>query len=194
MSKSLDVSVHRKIRSSCQKYFKIEKLPLKGAYLIKPFIHKDKRGLFLKLFEDKILEKLGFTINEFFFSINKKNVLRGLHYLSKPQSRLIFCLSGKVFDVIVDIRKNSKTYGKWHGLVLSDKDHTALFIPKGFAHGFLSLEKRTILLYFTDGHYNKKLERGIAWNDPQLNIKWPLKKLPIISNRDMRFPLMKDLV
>ncbi|MCX8179708.1 MAG: dTDP-4-dehydrorhamnose 3,5-epimerase [Candidatus Aenigmarchaeota archaeon] len=178
--------------ANIQKTFAVQQLSLAGAYIIKPKTYLDERGFFIKLFEERVLERLNFSIKEFFYSSNKKHVLRGLHYLyPKPQSRLVCCLKGKIYDVIVDLRKTSSTYGKWTSVYLSGDSAAAIFIPKGFAHGFLSLRENTIVIYFTDGGYKKDYDFGIRWDDPDLKIKWPIKKPPIISNRDSKFPFFK---
>ena len=118
-------------------------------------------------------------------SSSKKNIIRGLHYQSKdPQGKFISVVKGKIFDVAVDLRKNSKTFGKHFKTILSDKNETSIYIPQGFAHGFATLDKENIVVYSCSNYRNKKSERGIIWNDKKLNIKWPILK-PIISKKDL---------
>lgn len=133
--------------------FEFEKLELPESYLISNFHIGDERGSFTKLFEKNIFGAAGikFSLNESFSSISSKDVVRGMHFqLKKPQAKLVSVLNGKVWDCIVDIRKNSHTYKKWIGVELSDKNHRALYIPKGFAHGFVALEDNTVMLYQCD--------------------------------------------
>lgn len=170
--------------------FEFEKLELNGAYLIENFYMGDIRGSFTKNFEKEIYsnEGIDFSLNETFTSVSSKNVIRGLHFQThNPQAKLICVVKGKVWDVIVDLRMNSNTYKKWIGLELSAINHKAIFIPKGFAHGFVSLEEETIMLYQCDGAYNKKTDTGIIFNDPDIGIKWPIKEEEAIhSSRDMK--------
>jgi dTDP-4-dehydrorhamnose 3,5-epimerase len=142
---------------------------------------KDNRGYFRELFKQKYFaQKYPFM----YMSFSKKNVIRGLHLqLKKPQSKIITVLSGKILDVSLDCRKNSKTFGKFFKLILSDKNNKSILIPKGFAHGFCTLSNKVIMLYKCSDYRSAKTEIGILWNDKDLNINWPVKK-PIISNKD----------
>ena len=160
---------------------KIVKTKFKDLFLYKKDTYKDNRGYFRELFIEKNFKnKFPFDI----MSLSKKNVLRGLHLqMTNPQGKLLTVIRGKMFDVAVDCRKKSKTYGKHFSIILSDKDNTSLFVPKGFAHGFCSLEDNTILHYKCTKYRNAKSEVGILWNDPELKIKWPTKKV-IISTKD----------
>ena len=160
---------------------KIVKTKFKDLFLYKKDTYKDNRGYFRELFIEKNFKnKFPFDI----MSLSKKNVLRGLHLqMTNPQGKLLTVIRGKMFDVAVDCRKKSKTYGKHFSIILSDKDNTSLFVPKGFAHGFCSLEDDTILHYKCTKYRNAKSEVGILWNDPELKIKWPTKKV-IISTKD----------
>ena len=120
------------------------------------------------------------------FHFQKKNVMRGLHLQYKdPQAKIISVISGKIFDVVLDCRKNSKTFGKYFIIKISSKDNVSLYIPEGFAHGFCSLADNTILHYKNSDYRNKNYEMGILWNDKDLNIKWPVKR-PLISSRDRK--------
>lgn len=160
-----------------------------NIYEKKSFI--DKRGYFRELFLQKYFkEKFPFDV----MSYSKKNVLRGLHLqLNKPQSKLITVLKGKIFDVSVDCRLNSKTFGKYFFINLSDKENKSLLIPKGFAHGFCSLTNDVILHYKCSNYRNQKSEVGILWNDKDLKIKWPTKK-PIISAKDQKNLSFRDFI
>ena len=160
---------------------KIIKTNFKDLFLYKRDTHKDNRGYFRELFTEKFL-KVKFPFDMMSFS--KKNVIRGLHMqLKNPQGKLLTVVSGKLFDVALDCRKKSKTYGKYFSTILSDNDNTSLYVPEGFAHGFCSLEDNTILHYKCTKYRSTKSEVGILWNDPELKIKWPTKKA-IISSKD----------
>ena len=125
-------------------------------------------------------------------SVSKKNVIRGLHYQKKKnQGKFISVIKGKILDVVVDIRKNSKTFGKHFSIILSEKNCTSVYIPGGFAHGFASLDKVNIVIYSCTKYRDKNSEHGILWNDKSLKIKWPIKK-PIISKKDKKNPRFED--
>ena len=124
----------------------------------------------------------------------KKNVLRGLHLqLKNPQGKYITVLQGKIFDIALDLRKNSKTFGKHFSIILSGKENTSIYIPEGFAHGYCTLEKNTIIYYKCTNYRDKNSERGIFWNDPKLKIKWPIKK-PILSIKDRKNLNLKKFI
>ena len=162
---------------------KIIKTNFKDLFLYKRDTYKDNRGYFRELFTENFL-KIKFPFDMMSFS--KKNVIRGLHLQHiKPQGKLLSVLSGKLFDVAVDCRKKSKTYGKYFSIILSAKDNTSLYVPAGFAHGFCSLEDNTILHYKCTKYRHAKSEIGIMWNDPELKIRWPKKKF-IISSKDKK--------
>ena len=160
---------------------KIIKTKFNGLKIYKKNSFNDKRGYTRELFLNKLLnKKFPFDL----ISLSKKNVIRGLHLqIKKPQGKFITVLKGKIFDVVVDCRKNSKTFGQYFSIVLSEKQNTSLFIPEGFAHGYCSLTRDSLLHYKMTEYRDKKLEKGILWNDKDLNIKWPLKN-PIISVKD----------
>ena len=125
--------------------------------------------------------------------MSKKNVIRGLHFqIKKPQGKFISVIKGKIVDVAVDLRKNSKTFGKHFKIILSDKNCTSIYIPEGFAHGFGGLEKENVVVYSCTNYRFKKGERGIKWNDKNLKIKWNISK-PIISSKDKQNKSFKDL-
>tara|TARA_B100001121_G_C18611164_1_gene584478 strand:- start:10 stop:534 length:525 start_codon:yes stop_codon:yes gene_type:complete len=160
---------------------KIIKTKFKDLLIYQKETFKDKRGYFRELYLQKhFKEKFPFDV----MSFSKKNVLRGLHLqLKKPQSKLITVLKGKIFDVCVDCRKKSKTFGKYFSITMSEKENISLLIPKGFAHGFCALSKEVVLHYKCSNYRNKDSETGILWNDKNINIKWPIKR-PIISDKD----------
>ena len=161
---------------------KIIKTPFKGLKIIKLKKHSDKRGNLVETFRENRLKgkKLIFDYRVF----SKKNILRGFHFQTKyPQIKYINVLKGKVLEVVIDLRKNSKTFGKHFKIILSEKNSTSLYVPEGFAHGFCGLDKENYLLYSCSNYRDKKAEIGIKWNDKDLKIKWPIKN-PIVSKRD----------
>ena len=160
---------------------KILTTKFKGLKVIQSKIYRDTRGFFKEDFKQSNFNK------KFIFgctSRSKKNVLRGLHIQTKnTQGKHISVLKGAIFDVVVDLRKNSKTFGKYFSVILTDNNGKSILIPEGFAHGFLGLKKENIVYYFNTKYRSEKHEIGIHWNDENLNIKWPLEK-PIISKKD----------
>ena len=170
---------------------KLIKTKFKGLFLCKKETNVDNRGYFRELFAEKIIKK------KFLFDVisySKKGVLRGLHFQTvNPQGKYISVLRGKVFDVVVDLRKKSKTFGKYYSAILSEKSNISMFIPEGFAHGFCTLENNTIMLYKCTNYRNEKTENGLLWNDKDLKIKWPVKN-PIISKKDKNAQSFKYIV
>lgn len=161
--------------------------------LIKPKIHKDERGFFLESYKKSTFSNNGIETN--FIQDNHsesiKGVLRGLHYQLAPkaQAKLVRCVRGKIFDVAVDIRRSSPTFGKWVGFELSDENKNMLLIPEGFAHGFLTLTDMAELMYKTSNEYSIEHDRGIIYNDPTIGIKWPKMDVPLIfSAKDIKLP------
>ena len=167
-----------------------------GLVIIQPEKHIDIRGSFSEIFNYYAFEinnlKASFVQDN--ISISNKNILRGLHfqYPPKEQGKLITVIRGMVRDVVIDIRRNSSCFGKHYSIELSDKNNTQLWIPPGFAHGFVSLEENTIVLYKCDNYYNKESEGGIIWNDPDLNTNWGIKS-PILSEKDKTLQSFKKL-
>jgi dTDP-4-dehydrorhamnose 3,5-epimerase len=157
------------------------KTNIKGLIILKGKTFYDARGFLRETFKKKIIKKnLIFTI----ISKSNKNVLRGLHLQTKnAQDKYISVLKGKILDVAVDLRKNSKTFGKHFKLIISEKNSKSVFIPKGFAHGFLGLDKENIVLYGCTNYRSKNHEVSLLWNDPDLKINWGVKK-PILSSKD----------
>ncbi|MFA5929938.1 MAG: dTDP-4-dehydrorhamnose 3,5-epimerase [Candidatus Micrarchaeia archaeon] len=171
-------------------------LPLAGAFLIKPYAFDDERGAFRKIFTEKLLSGKGVSpfFSEQFLSVSKKGVVRGLHYQRAEfsQARLVWCPSGKVFDVIVDLRKSSETYGKCASAVLSGRNMHALYVPRGFAHGFMALSANATMVYQADNAHSPQNERGIIFSDPALGIKWPSAGKVTLSEKDSKWPTFKE--
>ena len=173
---------------------KISNTKFSGLKIIKGINLHDKRGYFRETFKNNLFKNKKFIF--WCVSKTKKNVIRGLHLQKKfQQDILVSVVKGKIFDVVVDLRKKSKTYGKQYSIILSDKNSTSYFIPAGFAHGFCGLESDNLVFYGCTNYRSKKNEIGILWNDKTLKIKWPIKK-PIISSKDknnLTFKKFKDL-
>ena len=171
---------------------KIFKTSFKGLYIIKSPIHKDSRGHFKDLFKKNFFKKQKFVFT--CVSSSKKNVLRGMHLQTKfSQGKFLSVLKGEIFDVVVDLRKNSKKFGKHYCIRMSDTNGVSIYIPPGFAHGFLGLKKENIISYHCTNYRSKKNEIGIIWNDSNLKIKWPIKK-PILSKKDQRNISLKEFL
>lgn len=176
---------------------KIIETGFEGLKVIKPSIYSDKRGYFFESFKQVAFQNAGISFlpvqdNE---SKSSKGVIRGLHYQLNPypQAKLIRVIEGKIFDVALDIRKNSPTFGKWFGIELDSETKDQLLIPRGFAHGFSVLSDIAIILYKCDNVYNSDYERGIAMDDPALNINWKTGSTPrLISEKDLKHPCLKD--
>ncbi len=163
---------------------KISNTKFRGLLKIKGFNYYDYRGYFREIFKNNLFKKKKFIF--WCISKSKKKVVRGLHIQRKVQQDIIVSvIKGKIFDVVVDLRKKSKTYARCSTNILSDKNSTSLFIPAGFAHGFCALDKENLILYGITNYRSKKNEIGILWNDKKLKIKWPLKN-PIISKKDKK--------
>ncbi len=171
---------------------KLLKTKIKDLKIIKSNIYKDNRGFLRETYRKNIVGKINFPFD--IMSFSKKNVLRGLHFQSKnSQAKIITVTYGKIFDVAVDLRKNSKTFGKHFSVIMKQDDDFSFFIPKNFAHGFLCLSDRCTINYKCSDYRNATYEKTLDWNDSELNIKWPIKK-PILSNRDKYNTLkIKDL-
>ena len=162
----------------------IKKTKLKGLRIVSNKIYKDKRGHFKEDFKSVFFKGSNFIFS--CTSKSKKNVLRGLHMQTqKKQAKFVSVLKGSILDVVVDLRKNSQTFGKHFKIELTDKNGKSIFIPAGFAHGFLAREKENIVHYYNTNYRSPKHEIGIMWNDPSLKIRWPIKK-PILSKKDKK--------
>ena len=161
---------------------RIVKTKFQGLKIIEGLSHYDKRGCFRETFKNKFFPKKNFIF--WCMSKSRKNVIRGLHMQKKiQQDKFISVVKGRIFDVVLDLRKKSKTYGKHFSIILSEKNYISLFIPAGFAHGYCGLQKDNLVLYGFTNYRSKKDEMGILWNDKSLKIKWPTTK-PILSKKD----------
>ena len=162
---------------------KNSKTKIKNLLIIKSKTYSDKRGYFRELFKESIIKKkFPFQV----MSYSKKNVIRGLHLqVNDSQGKFVTVIKGKIFDIVVDLRKNSATFGKKFSILLSDKNAKSIFIPPGFAHGFCALDKENYIVYSCTNYRNKLSEIGIKYNDKTLNIKWPIKN-PIVSLKDKK--------
>ena len=173
----------------------IKETNLEGVYIINSELFSDQRGFFLETYQKNKFFDLGIDY-EFVqdnHSRSKKNVLRGLHYqIEKPQGKLVRCTKGKVFDVVVDIKKNSKTFGEYFSIVLDDVSLTQLWIPPGYAHGFCVLSDCADFQYKCTQFYFPELERGIIWNDKDIQIDWPIHN-PLISEKDLQFTGISEI-
>lgn len=177
--------------------FQFQKTDLSGLMLIKPHLAPDGRGIYKKYYEKNIFAKNGITesFTESSDIISKKGVLRGIHYQTEnPQAKLLHVICGAIFDVAVDLRKDSPTFGKWQSFFLRAEDHMALFIPGEFGHGFLCLQENTVFSYQCSGKYIPAACGGIAWDDESLSIPWPLDKIDqlILSEKDRHNLKWKD--
>lgn len=173
---------------------KVKSTPLQDCYIIEPTVFEDDRGYFFEKFNEKTFEELTSQNGHFVqdnISKSSYGVLRGLH-LQKgehAQAKLVSCLEGKVFDVAVDLRENSPTFGKWFGIELTAENKLQLYVPRGFGHGFSVLSKTAVFSYKCDNFYNKESEGGVLWNDSDLNIDWQLPKTDVIlSEKDLVMP------
>ncbi len=175
--------------------FEFAPLALPGVILVRPRVFGDGRGFFLELY--KRSEFLAAGIGEYLvqdnFSKSTRGVLRGLHYqkVPKAQGKLVTCLRGRIYDIAVDVRKGSPHYGKWVGEELTEENRHILYVPAGFAHGFQVLSETAEVMYKCTAEYSPADERGIIWNDPDLNIRWPLAD-PVLSAKDKVYPRFKD--
>jgi len=163
--------------------------------LVEAKAFSDERGFFMESFKESAFATNGINMKfvQDNFSHSTRGVLRGLHYQKDPkaQAKLVTALRGEIFDVGVDIRKGSPTYGKWVGEILSEQNHRLLLVPEGFAHGFLVLSDEADVLYKVNEEYSQENERGILWNDPDIDIKWPMDN-PLVKEIDAKQPLLKD--
>lgn len=169
---------------------------LEGVKLIEPKVFQDQRGFFMESYNEATFNKAGISCH--FIQDNhslsvEAGVIRGLHYQLNPraQTKLVRVVSGAIYDVVVDIRKTSKTFGQWTGFILSESNKRQLIVPRGFAHGFCTLVPNTEVLYKVDELYSPENDRGILWSDPELGIDWPTSN-PILSDKDIVHPLFKE--
>ncbi len=175
--------------------FSFESLEIPGVVLIKPRVFGDERGFFMETYKMPDFIAAGIKTNfvQDNHSCSAKGILRGLHYQNPPfaQGKLVRAVRGEVFDVAVDIRKGSPTWGKWVGVILSDENKGILYVPTGFAHGFCVLSDLAEVIYKTTNVYSAEAEAGIIWNDEDLNIEWPVKE-PTLSTKDEEWPSLKN--
>lgn len=175
--------------------FIFNKTEIEGVYVIEPKVFGDNRGYFMETYNEQEFKNNGLDYNfvQDNQSKSKKGVLRGLHFQkAHPQAKLVRVLEGEVFDVAVDLRKGSKTYGKWVGVILSEENKKQFMIPRGFAHGFVVLSETAVFAYKCDDFYHPEDEGGIMWNDPDINIEWPYKGELLLSEKDKVHPLLKE--
>ena len=180
--------------------FKKIPTPIPDLYIIEPTVFGDERGFFMETYSKKEFQELGIDMDfvQDNHSRSKKGTLRGLHFQKEfPQAKLVRVIKGKVFDVAVDIRKNSTTFGKWFGVILSEENKRQFFIPEGFAHGFLALTEIVEFTYKCSDYYHPEDEGGIIWNDEDIAIDWPLKEYGIneliLSDKDRKLPTLREL-
>ncbi|RKX97628.1 MAG: dTDP-4-dehydrorhamnose 3,5-epimerase [Spirochaetes bacterium] len=180
--------------------FDFQTIEIPGLFLITPRVFSDERGYFLEAWKQSEFHNFG--IREEFVqdnhSLSSRGVLRGLHFQKIPESqgKLVRVITGAVWDVAVDIRRESKNYGQWFGIELSGENHRMVYIPPGFAHGFLTLRDNTHFLYKCTREYSLEYDSGIRWNDNDLSIEWPLDKgvVPEVSSKDQKLPFFKDVL
>lgn len=179
--------------------FEFIKTDIPDVILVKPKVFCDNRGFFMETYKKSDFESAGIDTDFVQDNHSKsiKGVLRGLHYQKEPfaQGKLVRCIRGKIFDVAVDIRKGSPTFGKWVGYELSEENKLMLWIPKGFAHGFLTLSEEAEVVYkVSGGEYNPDYDAGIRWDDPDIGINWPIEMVEevLLSEKDKNLPFLKD--
>jgi dTDP-4-dehydrorhamnose 3,5-epimerase len=163
--------------------------------IVEPRVFHDPRGYFLETYQEERYSRLGLGVRfvQDNLSYSKKGVLRGLHYqVGRAQGKLVWVAKGEIFDVVVDVRRSSPTFGRWFGMRLNGEGATQLYIPEGFAHGFCVTSEEAIVCYKCTDYYSPAHERGIRWDDPDLGIQWPISD-PILSEKDSRFPFLKEL-
>jgi dTDP-4-dehydrorhamnose 3,5-epimerase len=174
---------------------KIIEEKLGGALLMEPSVFFDNRGFFMETYNIMDLKELG--VGDVFKQDNQsysiKNVLRGLHFQKNPHptSKLVRCIKGEIFDVVVDLRRESPTFKKWKSFVLSEENKRLLYVPIGFAHGFYVLSDGAVVSYKVSEIFYKECDAGVRWNDPDIGVEWPISS-PIISDKDANLPFLKD--
>ena len=181
--------------------FEFEQLSLDGAYLIKPFYATDERGGFVKDYNINVFKDNGIQceLKEVFYTISKKGVIRAQHFqINKEQAKLVRCISGHVYDVIIDLRPDSKTFKQWLGFDLTAENQLCLYVPKGFGHGYLVIED-SVVSYKCEEVFYGEYDSGIKWDDPDMNIKWPLERIGgienlIISEKDKNLQSLNEYI
>ena len=175
------------------KAWRSEELP--EIVIIEPDVFGDGRGYFLESYQEKRYREYGISVKfvQDNLSFSKKGVLRGLHYqLPKEQAKLVQVVKGEIFDVMVDIRKGSPTFGQWTSVVLSDENKRQVFVPTGFAHGFCVLSDTAYVMYKCSDYYTPQSEGGVLWSDPDIGIEWPVRD-PILSEKDAAYPVLGEI-
>lgn len=177
--------------------FKIIKTPIEDLIVLEPSVFGDDRGFFMETYNQEEFKELGLnmTFVQDNHSKSKKGVLRGLHFQTQfTQGKLVRAIKGEVFDVAVDLRKNSSTFGKWHGVILSEQNKIQFYVPEGFAHGFLVLSEYAEFVYKCTNLYKPEFDSGIMWNDPDIGIEWPLDGIEevILSEKDKKQQSFKE--
>ena len=177
--------------------FEFEKQNIKDVILIKPRVFGDNRGFFLESYKKSDFEANGISVefNQDNHSKSSKHVLRGLHYQANPysQAKLVRCVRGRIYDIAVDLRKESETYKKYVKVKLSEENKCMLFIPQGFANGFVVLSEEAEIIYKASGEYNPEADRGVFWKDKDLNINWEIDFEPILSLKDQNLPCLSEI-
>lgn len=174
-----------------------ERLPTKldGVVLLEPRVHGDERGFFVETFSREAWAEHGVDVEfvQHNHSRSGMGILRGLHFQTRPgQAKLLRCARGRIFDVAVDLRRGSPTYGQWEGHVLDDERHRQLFVPVGFAHGFVVLSEEADVCYLVSSYYDPETEAGIAWDDPDVGVEWGVED-PVLSERDRNAPRLAEI-
>lgn len=177
--------------------FKFMETSIEDVYIIEPAVFEDERGYFMETYHKEEFKEAGldFSFVQDNQSKSKKGVLRGLHFqYTKPQGKLVRVIKGEVFDVAVDLRKDSPTYGKWEGVILSEENKKQFYVPEGFAHGFLVLSDEAEFIYKCTDFYDSEDEGGILWNDPDINIEWPIDDIDevTLSKKDKEWKTLKE--
>ncbi len=175
--------------------FEFTKLDIDGLVIVQPRVFADERGFFLETYKNSDFKNSGINVEfgQDNHSYSTKGVLRGLHFQKPPssQAKLIRVIKGAVWDVAVDMRKNSPTFLKWYGIELSEENNTMFYVPEGFAHGFITLSDKAHLMYKCSKEYDPSTDSGIRWDDPDVGVKWPMDK-PLLSPKDEVLPYLKD--
>lgn len=177
--------------------FEFVHTPLEGAILVKPKVYGDMRGYFYETYKKSVFQEAG-IVDDFHQSnqsSSQKGVVRGLHFQLPPfaQAKLVRCIKGEIFDVGLDLRTESPTYGNYYGTILSDENKCMLYLPEGFAHGFEVISDNAEIHYLASNEYAPESDRGLIWNDPDIAIAWKTKN-PILSGKDLVLPRLKDLI
>lgn len=170
---------------------------ISGVYIIEPIVYSDGRGYFMETYNEGEFKERGlnYTFVQDNQSSSRGGVIRGLHFQKQyPQAKLVRALCGEILDVAVDLRRSSKTFGKYVSAVLTEENHKMLLIPRGFAHGFAALSKRVLVAYKCDGLYRPGDEGGIIWNDKDIGVRWGMDGEPILSEKDKKFPTLREYI